>query len=179
MIDLTKVAQWLILLVVVSAGYAGWRQYERNIGKRDLQIAQLEQSAKRLDSIIRVDSVRFAKRDTVKLFHTIAQTDTILQRLIDTAIVHHQDTVIVERRVLVTADSAIKACRETVTDCAKLAESRAVRIRQLDSLLQLTKGQRPSILSRCGVSGGYGVQASADGKVSHGVAVVAGCRIFP
>lgn len=180
MIDLNKLVQWGILLVLVVGGYIGWRQYERNIGARDVRIAQLEHRSDSLEHIvIPGDSIRFARRDTVKLFRTIATTDTVLRRLIDTALVHHTDTVTVTRTLLVTVDSTIRACRETVSECATLANDRGVLLVQKDSIIKILRQQRPSALSRCGLSVGYGIQASTDGRIRNGFAALAGCRVLP
>lgn len=43
----------------------------------------------------------------------------------------------------------------------------------------LLKAERPSVLSRCGVSVGYGLTAALGGTIGHGPTVLAGCKVWP
>lgn len=145
------------LVILVSAGWA-YTIHERSVGARDARIAVLEATNAKLVGQIGADSVTFAKRDTVKLFRNIGRIDSVITTLLradtislhDTLHVHHTDTVRVERQVLVTIDSTIRACRVTVSDCAQLANDRAARIRVLDSLVANLKQTSPGFFARWG-----------------------------
>ena len=139
MTALTKIYLAFAAAIVLALGAWRWTAYEQAIGARDARIASLVTRSAELIDKIGADSVRLAKRDTVRLWRTITEVDTVLQRIIESSIQRRVDTVTVERKVLVTADSVIRACRLTVQDCATLANSQASRIKVLDSLVRNLK----------------------------------------
>jgi hypothetical protein len=154
-------------VVLVFALYLGWRNYERRIGKLELETASLNKENANLRGVIASDSVALAKRDTVKLFARIDTGHTIIQRLIDTAVVHHTDTVKVTVERLVTIDSTLKACRDTARDCAKLATDRGRRIAVLDSLVGVLKASQPGFLSKYGGRAVWGIVGAGVGYLAH------------
>ena len=169
----------IALVVAALSGYIVWRNEERAIGARDVRISGLATENMGLKSIIGLDSAALAKKDTVRLFAKIDTGHTIIQRLIDTAHVYHTDTVKITVEKLVTIDSTIKACRETVVACAQLATDQGKRIVVLDSLVLALNQSQPSFLSRhASVTVGYGA-VEQGGKVIAGPGVLAGWRVWP
>lgn len=166
------------LIVALGAGYGLWSAHLKAVGARDERIKGLVVENGTLKTVITADSLRLAKRDTVRLFAKIDTGHTIIQTLIDTAHVYHTDTVKITVEKLVTIDSTIRVCRETVSECAKLANDRGRRIAVLDSTVAALMKNRPGILSRCGAGAGYGVTL-AGGKVQAGPTVTIGCRLLP
>lgn len=165
-------------IVALGMGYGVWSEHLKSVGARDERIASLTYRGDSLVGVIREDSIQLVKRDTVRLFARIDTGHTIIQHLIDTAIVQHTDTMKITVERLVTIDSTLRACKEGVSECAKLANDRAARIRVLDSLVANLKKSLPSTLSRCGLSVGYG--AGYDGKgIRLTPAVIAGCKVWP
>lgn len=110
-------------LAVVGGGwYEANNAHQRALGAlqeqlkaRDAQIATLTQ---RRDSILTV-----FKTDTLRLVAYRTRYDTVVSRLLDTILVHHTtlDTVRVPVHVLVTADSAYRACGRALASCEALA----------------------------------------------------------
>ena len=164
-------------LVALLIGYAGWRREVRQDAVREMVLAQSEAKVKAISKSL--DSARALYRvDTLRVNRQITRTDTLLRRLIDTAVIHHRDTVWVTREVLVAADSTIRACAVTLAACGRLRALEQERGDSLASQVRLLKAARPSILTRCGISAGYGV-VLADGAARMGPAILGGCRLFP
>lgn len=145
-----KVYGYVGLMVALIGGYTAFVAHERAVGARDERIVGLTVRGDSLVAVIRADSLRFAKRDTVRLFARIDTGHTVIQRLIDTARVYHTDTVQITVERLVTIDSTLRACKEGVQECAQLASDRARRIQVLDSLVGTLKQSQPGFLARWG-----------------------------
>ena len=117
--------------------------------------------------------------DTVRLVQTLHRSDTVLTRIVDTAIVHHHDTVSVPVTVLVQADSAIKVCRVTVSDCMAFGAAQKARGDALDAALANANRNKPDWFQRhLSLTAGYGVVA-ASGKAEIGPALTFGWKIWP
>ena len=117
--------------------------------------------------------------DTIHLTRTLTRAETTLARIVDTAIVHHHDTVSVPVTVLVQADSAIKVCRVTVADCTAYGVAQKARGDALQAALTESDKQKPDWLQRhLSLAGGYGCTVSG-GKTGCGPGVLAGFRFWP
>jgi hypothetical protein len=134
---LAKVAPYLVAVVVAGGGYAAWAHAEREIGRRDLLLAQaradVASASRKADSLAKVYRV-----DTVRLARLVQRWDTLYASLTDTLTVARTDTVRVPVQVLVTADSTIRACRAVVLTCEQrvaAADDRSrAALRQADAL---------------------------------------------
>lgn len=165
-------------ILIAAGGYQGWAREQQRKGvlkyaiRDDVTVARAEKH--RGDSLAQV-----VRTDTVRLFRRIATTDTLIRTKIDTAILRQTDTVTITVRELAGIDSTIRACRMTVNDCAALNEARQRQIDALTAQNRALQRLQPSILSRCGLSAGYGVTAAGGGRMASGVTLVAGCRFVP
>ena len=117
MISLSAVYKGIAGVVVVALAIFLYSAHERSVGALDAKLSQAEtqvhalsKTADSLENLFRVDTVVLTKR--------ITKIDTILQHLIDTAVVHHHDTVTVTREVLVQADSTIRYCKAVLSECS-------------------------------------------------------------
>jgi hypothetical protein len=106
--------------------YSGWAAYERGIGAANAVTVAQRHRADSLESVLKGERTQL-HTDTVRLFLRLTRVDTVLRRLIDTAIVSRVDTVRVPVTVLVAADSAIRSCRETVAECGQVARTEKLR----------------------------------------------------
>ena len=100
-----------VLAVAVFGAYQGWAYHQREVGKRDLLIAQAEQENATLRA--REDSLAKAYRvDTLRLWRTVRALDTL------TVSVDHwkTDTLKVVEYVG-KADSTVKACTLALGTC--------------------------------------------------------------
>ena len=117
--------------------------------------------------------------DTVRLVQRLTHSDTVLSRIVDTAIVHHHDTVSVPVSVLVGADSAIRVCRVTVTDCMAYGAAQKARGDALAAEAANLKREQPDWFQRhLSIAGGYGCAVSG-GKPGCGPGVLAGFKVWP
>ena len=141
MIDIWKVARILAVLVVACFVYVFWRHEERAIGARDVRIAQLQAHSDSQAVQVAADSVIVVKHDTTRIYRNVVRADTVLQRLIDTAIVHHHDTVWVTREVLVEAKASADSAKAAAQACCTLAHDWQRRWATTDTLYRLTLKQ--------------------------------------
>ena len=113
-----------IASVLVGSGlFAAYNHYQREIGKRDLLIAQYTQAAqqaqRRADSLAKV-----YRTDTLRLWRVVRTTDTLTQ----TVERWKHDTLKVVEYVA-KADTAIKACTLALQTCEqRVAAERDGRI---------------------------------------------------
>lgn len=130
-------------LVLASGAYVLWRGHERAVGARDVMIAGLRDSVKKLDRALPAERVQFT-RDTVRTFRRIHTVDTLIQRIIDTAHVHHFDTVRVAVTTLQAAADTLRGCRVTLTECGTLRAQEQARGDLLARELVPVRKQMPS-----------------------------------
>jgi hypothetical protein len=170
---------YLIGGAVAAAIMLGVTEYKAIEHKGALAVltAQNQKALDAMNDTLKVERAKL-RVDTVKLFARIDTGHTLIQRLIDTAHVYHTDTVKITVEKLVSIDSTIKACRVTVSECGRLSALEKQRADSLQSQVDLLKGARPSIFSRCGVSVNYGAILNG-GKVLAGPGASAGCRVWP
>lgn len=157
MIDLNKALLSLAALAVAVLLYLGWRTEQRAIGKLEYAVKDDVTVIKKLDK--RQDSIAVVyKTDTLRLTKQLTAHDTILTHLIDTAIVHHHDTVSVPVQVLVNAQDDIKACMVVKKTCEEGWASTKDEIVTLKAELGKVKRLEPSgWLPHFGVGGAAGV----------------------
>jgi len=113
-----KYGLMLALVLALVGGYLWWAHTERAIGARDAINASLAVSL--AEQAHRVDSLRHVSRvDTVRLTRYVTRWDTAYAEVFahDTVTLTRADTVRVPVSTLVLADSTIRVCRETVSDC--------------------------------------------------------------
>lgn len=137
-------AEIAVALAVLSATYLGWRAHERALGARDATIGQLQRTTAALAVKLQADSALLAHHDTVRVFQQVVHADTVLQRLIDSAIVHHTDTLVVTREVLVEAKATIDSTKRVADACCQLARDWKARWFSTDSLYRLVLAKVPS-----------------------------------
>ncbi len=186
MIDLAKLKLFLGALVVAVLALTFWRSEVRREALAEQTISTLEGRVKQLSKTADSLAAEFRKadtvfqRDTLRLTKLSHITDTlnvqVLQRLTDTMFV---------KQVIAADDSTIKVCLLTVHDCGvarKFAEdgwaNARLQLSAKDSLITAYKALKPSILSRVGLSIGYGAVASPAG-VQAGFGALLGLRIWP
>lgn len=170
MIDVAKLFKVLVALAIALAGYT---LYQRHVGALNAELAQNKVHVAALDSALKVERGKFTV-DTVRTFRRVTNTVTVLDTLVRSDTLRLTDTVKVTVEVVREAVTTLNACRETVRTCGEL---RALEQRRGDSLqarVRLFEKTRPSLLSRCGVSLGYGATDKGLGP-----AVVVGCRVLP
>lgn len=148
------------LVLALSAAAGGIVAHERAIGARDATIAQLQVTAKAQAVTIQRDSALLAHHDTALVFRNVVKSDTVLQRIIDSAIVHHSDTVWVTREVLVEAKATIDSTKKVADACCQLARDYKARAHTLDSLNTDLLKQIPSA-GKAWLDRGEGVLACA------------------
>ncbi len=176
MSDKLKAWLWLVGLLVVVALYLGWRTEERRIGARDLATQNAERAVDSLNKQLATDRRVFVT-DTVRVLRSTRTVDTLLEHRVDTAIVHHSDTVKITVKEAVAIQDTIKACTAVVISCGVLRAREQQRGDSLQSVVNLLKKASPSLFARCGVTVGYGA-VYADG-IKAGPGVLAGCKIVP
>lgn len=170
-----QVAAAAILLALSTGAVTAYNHHQREIGRREMVIAQLAaehraalQRADSLEKAFRIDTVRFVRLRTV--------WDTAYRTLTDT--VQLTDTVRVPVTVLVTADSTIRACSQALGTCEQRVAAERTARQAADRQVKILLQQMPGPLSRCGA--GVGAAAVWDGKgVRAGPGVTVGCRVFP
>ena len=178
MIDLNKVWPWA--LGVLIAGLIFWHV------RSDAHSETVAQQAQKDDVTVSqhwravADTANGKLRvDTVRLVQRLTRSDTVLSRIIDTAVVHHHDTVSVPVTVLVEADSGLRVCRVTVSDCMAYGAAQKARGDALDAALANANRAKPDFFQRHLVlTAGYGA-VSNGGKVLTGPTVSIGWRVWP
>lgn len=120
-----KVLPWLIvgglLLGIVGQNHYA-RQIEQRLAARDRSIALLTREADSLRPLIHRDTVWLDS--AVTHYQLLTIHDTLPGRV---------DTIPVVRKIIATADTAIQACRVTVSDCTRLAQLETARADSLDA----------------------------------------------
>lgn len=158
------------LLAGVIALLSVWRIEERRAGALAERLKGLEGRNQALNETVRMDSVALAKRDTLRLFRSITHTDSVIQHIVDTAVVHHFDSVFVPVRVLVQADSELKACRETVRDCVRLEQDLRKQLAVKDSIARVVKAEQPSrLIPHTGVGVAAGLDQTGKPRIVAGI----------
>lgn len=171
---------WLALAFIVGLILFGFGYTASVKSKAVMQYAIADDVRVLAKATARADSIEKAFRvDTLKLFKRITHTDSIFAEVVKSDTLRLTDTVKVTVEVVREAVATLNACRETVRSCGQLNEQRKAQIDALTVTVAKMKALRPSLLSRCGISAGYGATASNDGRVSHGIAALAGCKVFP
>lgn len=98
------------------------------------------------------------QRDTVRLFRQVDHTITRLDTLVKSDTLYLTDTVKVTVEVVREAQATILACRETVSECGRVAAAEKSRGDSLSARLRLVEAQRPSkfgsVLKYAGVAFG-------------------------
>ena len=168
----------LVAVVLAVAGLWIWRAEVRRDAVRDAKLATLEHATDSLTKVAaHVDTL--IVHDTTMLKKAITHYDTV-KVAAEFAWLH--DTVpvpvTVVKEIVAAADSSILYCKVTVSDCIKEVNMQKGIVAKKDSVISILKAQKPSILSRCGLSAGYGLVLAA-GKLETGPSVIAGCRLFP
>lgn len=130
-----------VAIVLSTAAFAA---HERTVGARDATITSLRHQNDTLRTVVAADSLALQRKDTVRVFRQVTRTDSVLQRIIDTAIVQHHDTVTVTRTVLVEAKAALDSTKGVADACCQLARDRGRRIAVLDSMNTALRASLPS-----------------------------------
>ena len=174
-----KAYLWIALAVLVSGGYVAWRKVERDKGAAQAREGALLVENTTLKGIVVADSIALAHHDTAIVFRNVTRSDTVLQRIIDSAIVQRRDTVTVTRTILVEAKAALDSTKRVADACCQLARDYQRRYTVTDSLYRLAVGAQPNFLERrASLTIGYGATVSG-GRVSAGPTIVAGFRLWP
>ncbi len=148
------------ILVALGLALAALVAHERVVGARDAEIENLKAHGLAQDTVIALDAQRLAKIDTVKVFRQVVKSDTVLQHLIDSSIVHHTDTVTVTREVLIEAKAALDSTKKTADACCLLARDYKARWAIADSTVKELMKKVPSA-GKPWIDRGEGVLACA------------------
>jgi len=152
-------------LVLVVGALLAMRAHERQIGALEERNAGLLERNRALSVFIVKDEQLLAHKDTVKVFRQVAIVDTVLQHIIDSAIVHHHDTVTVTREVLVEAKAALDSTAGVATVCCQLARDWKAKWATTDSLYKNVLKLQPSAWAPhlgVGVAAGLNPQGKFD-----------------
>lgn len=159
---LQKALPYLLASGVLVGAYVSWSHQEREIGKRDLLLAQ---STHALDSLKRrSDSLNVAFRvDTVRLTRLLHRWDTVQVSLrelhVDT--LRRTDTVKVTVQTLIVADSTIKSCAAALWTCEQrvgLANARATQWQTEATALRRLQPSEFGTWTKHGIAAYVGVQ---------------------
>lgn len=156
-------APYLLALLLGSGFVAYWNHTQREIGRRDILLAQARLETKnashRADSLATVYKV-----DTIRLTKLKTRFDTSFVRLVDSIPVERRitDTIRVPVQVLVEAKEAITACTDALRTCEQRVAVERQRAEGFASQLKIVQAQQPGFLSvwipRLGMLGaGYAV----------------------
>ncbi len=146
-----------VLAVAVVGGIAEYNHLQREIGKREVMLSQAEHE--RVAARMRADSLEKVYRvDTLRLTRLKTVWDTTYQRLTDT--LKLTDTVKVPVKVLVLADSSIKACTMALQTCDQRVGAERQRREAAEKEIGLLKASYPSkakpwLYGALGVGVGY------------------------
>ena len=118
----------LVVLVLASLAWAGYatRAKSKAEGRAILADSVAEAAGRRADAKA---TVFF--HDTTRVMRSVRTTDTLLSRIIDTAIVHHSDTVTVRVPILVAIRDTIRACSALVVTCGEALEASRTEVAAL------------------------------------------------
>jgi hypothetical protein len=157
---------WELLAAVVlcAAVVGGFAAHERQVGALTVAVADDVTVVKHWQAVADTAAGRL-RVDTLRLVQRLNHTDTALVLRIDTAVVHHVDSVFVPVQVLVQADSAIRSCRVTVSDCEAYGAAQKARGDALTAELGKVKALQPSPLLPhlgLGVAAGINTQSKFD-----------------
>jgi len=130
----------LLTILAVLVGMVGLYQYGRSEGVSEGRAYELAlQSTRATANVARVDTLY--KRDTIRLWRTVAQYDSI--RVTDTiAVVRAESTVVYIPRPV--ADATINQCVLTLRTCEQGLRARDTLITSLRSQLRTIESSRPS-----------------------------------
>ncbi len=164
----------LLLILVGVAGIFGYLRWDaKRDGRREADLSANAQHVHILEDSLKVARAQFTV-DTVKVFRRITQTDSVFREIVKADTLRLTDTVKVTVEVVREAVATLNACRVTVRECGELRAKEQARGDSLAHRVTILEGMKPSLLSRCGLSVGYG--ASDKGA---GPAVLMGCRVAP
>ena len=144
MTDKFKIALIIAVLAAVVGGLFWFRARERELGALQEQNKSLVATNAILTARVHLDSIALAHKDTAVVFRNVVRSDTVLQHIIDSAIVHHHDTVTVTREVLVEAKAALDSTKGVADACCQLARDWKARWAVTDSLYRNTLKLAPS-----------------------------------
>ena len=152
----------VVLALVAVAAFIG---HERQVGALQERNKGLLAENVALAQVIARDEAALLHKDTTTVFRNVVRQDTVLQRIIDSAIVHHHDTVTVTREVLVEAKAALDSTKGVADACCTLARDWKARWAVADSLYHNTLKLAPSAFVPhfgVGVAGGINPQGKLD-----------------
>ena len=134
---------WGIALVVAVSAFGGFVGHERAVGRLEVAVADDVTVMKALRR--NGDSIQVVYRtDTVQSVQRLTHTDTVLARIVDTAIVHHHDSVYVSVATVAHADTSIHACLVIKADCEQGWANAKLQVQTLSAELQKVKQLQPS-----------------------------------
>ncbi len=141
---MTTATKVLVGVVLLLLGLAYWEGREAGIAKTEL--ASLRARGDSLQGV--ADSLqRVFRVDTVKLTKLLVRSDTILQHQLDTAFVHHTDTVKVTVQEIKQEQATLLACRETVTACTAGWENEKKTTINLKEQITTLNRSKPGVVS--------------------------------
>ena len=166
---------YAVLGVAVIGGYNVFVHQQREIGKRDLLIAQHERTnadlrhqADSLSKVYRTDTVRLTKIRRV----TDSLTVTVDQWKHDTLkVVEYVDSTVVERKACDDARLTCEARTKVAEDGWANARSEIARIKAIPKQGWIARHTAASV--------GIGATYGQDGRVAVGPTVSFGFRFFP
>lgn len=178
MTALAKVYVSVAALVAVLVTLALWRADVRREALKDAALGSLEQRVQNLAAVAAIVDTQLV-HDTVR-FTKIEQHYDSAKSVVETKWLHDTVPVPVEvvKTIVQEADSTIRFCKVTLSECAKEVVLQKNIVANRDSAIDILKSQKPSLLSRCGIGAGYGVVLNG-GKMLAGPSAVASCKLWP
>jgi hypothetical protein len=174
---LTKYWQIAALVGALSFGAVMW--HEHNVAEQELGAAR--ERVHTLDSLRTVNAQQIGhvdtlyRRDTLRLTRSIARADTLR----DSLLVHLTDTLRVKEFVA-ASDSALKVCRETMSDCNQFHALALQRFALDDAKLAAALKAQPRphwYDGRIGIGPAFNI--APNGKSSVGVSMQLSVIRFP
>lgn len=138
---MTKLAAYIVgIAVAITLAALAWAGYATRA--KSAAEARAEVANARADSAsLRADAkATVFFHDTARVYRSVDKVVTQLERIIDTAIVEHVDTVRVPVPVIVAARDTLKACKAAVVSCADaLAEQKEATAKWKDAAAKWEK----------------------------------------
>lgn len=138
------------LYAALSVGALGvyglWTAKQRQIGRLEVLTAQAVNERDSLAKVLKGKTAQF-QRDTVRVFRSVHTIDTLIQHRIDTALVRQTDTVKITVAEATAVQDTIRACRNTLRDCASIQADLRGFIRADSQIIRSLRQQMPSRLT--------------------------------
>lgn len=136
-----------LLALLLSGGIvATYNHGQREIGRREVLTAQAVHARDSLARVLKAKDGQF-QRDTVRIVRSIATVDTLIQRQIDTAVVHQTDTVKITVQEATAIQDTLRSCRSVVRDCADIQRDLRGMLRADSAIIKTLRASVPGAIT--------------------------------